>query len=69
MFDILLFFCRRFNIKIIPPGYSEGYKLVYLFDIVEFVKMFLLVCAICFFSALYPAGLVLKKTASVLMKR
>jgi putative ABC transport system permease protein len=73
-FGTILFFIisgltEKFNIKIIPPGYSEGYKLVYLFDTVEYVKMFLLVCAICFFSALYPAGLVLKKTASVLMKR
>jgi len=69
LFFLISGITKSLNVTIVPPGYSDGYKLVYLFDFREYVRMFLLVFGICFLSALYPVAMILRKTASGLMKR
>lgn len=69
LFFLISSITKKLNITIIPPGYSDGYKLVFLFDGSECFRTVFIVSGICTLSAFYPIVLVLKRTASNLIKR
>ena len=66
---VLCFFTNKLNITIIPPGYSDGYKLIFIIKWYDYIKTFILIFTICLSATLYPAFNILGKTSANLIKR
>ena len=59
---------RSSNIEIIPPGYSEGYKLIFYLTVKDIVKNSLFIFFTCICATIYPMISVMKKDVTRLLK-
>ncbi|HPY53770.1 MAG TPA: FtsX-like permease family protein [Treponemataceae bacterium] len=59
---------RSSHIEIIPPGYSEGYKLIFYLTVKDIVKNSLFIFFTCICATIYPMISVMKKDVTRLLK-
>ncbi|NLM00781.1 MAG: ABC transporter permease [Treponema sp.] len=59
---------RSSHIEIIPPGYSEGYKLIFYLTVKDIVKNSFFIFITCICATVYPIISVMKKDVTRLLK-
>lgn len=69
IFSKLFSICSSvFNIEMTPPGYSEGFKLVFLINLKNYIYTSFFLILSCAIGTIYPSFLILKQVTLNLLK-